>query len=130
MKIGGANIDYNGSRALRSFPILKTNTLNNRKMKLNTQNFKPTTDLGNDANRLLAAAVCPKCRTKDFDNCHSVRCPMRKEDVTVKSDWDLRKFFEQMRFDKNHHLGLGDIRLTIAQQEEICELVERFYRCT
>jgi len=47
----------------------------------------------------------------------------------VKSDWDLRKFFEQMRFDKNHHLGLGDIRLTITQQEEICELVERFYRC-
>lgn len=46
-----------------------------------------------------------------------------------KSDWDLRKFFEQLRFDKNHHLGLGDIKLTIAQQEEICELVERFYRC-
>lgn len=48
---------------------------------------------------------------------------------SVKSDWDLRKCFEQLRFDKNHHLGLGDIRLTIAQQEEICELVERFYRC-
>ena len=47
----------------------------------------------------------------------------------VKSDWDLRRCFEQLRFDKNHHLGLGDIRLTIAQQEEICELVERFYRC-
>lgn len=47
----------------------------------------------------------------------------------VKSDWDLRKYFEQLRFDKNHHLGMGDIRLTIAQQEEICELVERFYRC-
>ena len=49
--------------------------------------------------------------------------------AAVKSDWDLRKYFEQLRFDKNHHLGLGDIRLTIAQQEEICELVERFYRC-
>ena len=49
--------------------------------------------------------------------------------AAVKSDWDLRKCFEQLRFDKNHHLGLGDIRLTIAQQEEICELVERFYRC-
>jgi len=48
--------------------------------------------------------------------------------AAVKSDWDLRKFFEQMRVDKNHHLGLGDIRLTMAQQEEICELVERFYR--
>lgn len=47
----------------------------------------------------------------------------------VKSVWNLRKCFEELRFDKNHHLGLGDIRLTIAQQEEICELVERFYRC-
>jgi hypothetical protein len=82
-----------------------------------------------DANNVLAAAVCPKCRTKDFDNCHSIRCPMRKEDETVKTEWDIRKCFEQLRFDKNHHLGLGDIRLTIGQQEEICELVERFYRC-
>lgn len=49
--------------------------------------------------------------------------------AAVKSGWDLRKYFEQLRFDKNHHLGLGDIRLTVAQQEEICELVERFYRC-
>ena len=48
--------------------------------------------------------------------------------AAVKSNWDLRKCFEQLRFDKNHHLGLGDIRLTIGQQEEICELVERFYR--
>jgi len=82
-----------------------------------------------DANNVLAAAVCPKCRTTDFNNCHSIRCPMRKEIVVVKSDWDLRKYFEQMRFDKNHHLGMGDIRLTMGQQEEICELVERFYRC-
>jgi len=47
----------------------------------------------------------------------------------VKSDWSLRECFKQLRFDKNHHLGLGDIRLTIAQQEEICDLVERFYHC-
>mgnify|MGYP001462696592 FL=1 len=62
-----------------------------------------STEASNDGNTVLAAAV--------------------------KSDWDLRKCFEQLRFDKNHHLGLGDIRLTIAQQEEICKLVERFYRC-
>lgn len=47
----------------------------------------------------------------------------------VKSEWDIRKCFEQLRFDKNYHLGLGDIRLTIGQQEEICDLVERFYHC-
>ena len=74
-------------------------------------------------------AVCPKCRTKDFDNCHSIHCPMRKEEQMVKTEWDIRKCFEQLRLDKDHHLGMGDIRLTIGMQEEICELVERFYRC-
>jgi hypothetical protein len=24
---------------------------------------------------------CPKCRTTDFDNCHSIHCPMRKEEL-------------------------------------------------
>lgn len=76
----------------------------------------------------LSFAVCPKCRTKDFNICTSMRCPMRKEIATTKAEWNIRKCFEELRFDKNHHLGLGDIRLTIAQQEEICELVERFYR--
>lgn len=55
-------------------------------------------------------------------------CANRVLADAVKSDWDLRKCFEQLRLDKNHHLGCGDIRLTIAQQEEICDLVERFYR--
>ena len=48
---------------------------------------------------------------------------------SIQTTWDIRECFKQLRFNKNHHLGLGDIRLTIAQQEEICELVERFYRC-
>ncbi len=52
-----------------------------------------------------------------------------KEEETVKTEWDIRKYFEQLRFDKDHHLGMGDIRLTIGMQEEICELVNRFYRC-
>ena len=46
---------------------------------------------------------------------------------SIKTTWDIRECFKQLRFDKNHHLGLGDIRLTIAQQEEICDLVEHFY---
>lgn len=48
---------------------------------------------------------------------------------SIKTTWGIRECFKQLRFDKNHHLGLGDIRLTIAQQEEICDLVERFYHC-
>lgn len=94
---------------------------------MNTIDLKNETPA--DANNVLAAAVCHKCRTKDFDTCHSIRCPIRKEEETVKTKWDIRKCFEQLRFDKDHHLGMGDIRLTIRMQEEICELVERFYRC-
>jgi len=29
--------------------------------------------------------------------------------------------FEKMRFDETHHLGLGDVRLTIGQQQELEE---------
>ena len=46
----------------------------------------------------------------------------------IKSDWDIEKFFEALRFNEKTHLGLGDIRLTIGAQEEVCELVKRFYR--
>jgi hypothetical protein len=35
----------------------------------------------------------------------------------------LRKEFESLRFDGHHHLGLGDVRLTIGHQEEILEKV-------
>ena len=62
---------------------------------------------------------------KNFDNCHSICRSMIKE---VKTEWDMRKCFEELRCDKDHHLGMGDIRLTIGMQEEICDLVERFYR--
>ena len=31
----------------------------------------------------------------------------------------LSELFHELRHDKNHHLGLGDIRLTVGQQEEI-----------
>jgi hypothetical protein len=34
--------------------------------------------------------------------------------MTINEEW-----FKKLRFDDNHHLGLGDIRLTIGQQEEI-----------
>ena len=36
----------------------------------------------------------------------------------------IKEYFERLRFDPNHHIGLGDIRLTIAQQEEIIQMFE------
>ncbi len=34
---------------------------------------------------------------------------------------DLVERFKELRFDEKHHLGLGDIRLTISEQDEITE---------
>ena len=31
----------------------------------------------------------------------------------------MKEYFRKLRFDKNHHLGLGDVRLTIGMQEEL-----------
>lgn len=33
----------------------------------------------------------------------------------------LIMYFQELRFNPNHHLGMGDIRITIGQQEEICK---------
>lgn len=38
---------------------------------------------------------------------------------------DIREHFKKMRFDKRFHLGMGDIRLPISDQEEICDMVEQ-----
>ena len=34
----------------------------------------------------------------------------------------IKEYFKKLRFDKNHHTELGDIRLTIGQQEEIIKM--------
>lgn len=33
-------------------------------------------------------------------------------------------YFKQLRENENSHMGLGDIRLTIAQQDEIVEMAQ------
>ena len=33
--------------------------------------------------------------------------------------------FKELRYDPDHHLGLGDVRLTIAQQDAIDAKIER-----
>lgn len=42
----------------------------------------------------------------------------------IKSTWSIRDCFKELRMSKENHLGLGDIKLTVAQQDEICDLVE------
>lgn len=49
---------------------------------------------------------------------------IKKEQKRLMKDID--KYFNNLRFDKSHHLGLGDIRITIAQQEEIINKIKKF----
>lgn len=44
---------------------------------------------------------------------------------TEKTMKELAEYFSKLRMDKNHHLGLGDIRLTLSQQYEIYKMVEK-----
>ena len=77
---------------------------------------------------LVEQRVCEAINKLKYDLARHI--PAReytcKEAAGIKTEWDIRKCFEELRFNENH-LGLGDIRLTIGMQEEICELVERFY---
>lgn len=50
-----------------------------------------------------------------------------KTSEQINSDWNLKTCFQEMRMNKHYHLGLGDIRLTIDMQEEICRLVDNHY---
>jgi hypothetical protein len=43
----------------------------------------------------------------------------------IKTPFSLEKCFEELRHNKNHHLGLGDIRLTISQQEDIVNILKK-----
>ena len=48
----------------------------------------------------------------------------KRPSENAESTMILRELFRQIRLGKHNHLGLGDIRLTVAQQDEICYLVE------
>ena len=37
---------------------------------------------------------------------------------------DMSKYFHRLRHNKRHHLGLGDVRLTLAQQEALVNKFE------
>lgn len=52
-------------------------------------------------------------------------CEQCLVDQRQKSAKSLFECFYSMRFRKDHHLGLGDIRLTIGQQNELISLIEK-----
>lgn len=38
---------------------------------------------------------------------------------------EVSEYFRKLRMDDNHHLGLGDVRISAAQQTEIVVLIEK-----
>lgn len=48
--------------------------------------------------------------------------PLGYKDGYEEAMREVAKYFDAMRHDPNHHLGLGDIRLTYGQQEEITKV--------
>lgn len=45
---------------------------------------------------------------------------MAMSDIKAAVKKHLDERFDELRKDPDHHLGLGDIRLTVAQQDELC----------
>jgi len=37
----------------------------------------------------------------------------------------MDEIFKKLRFDESHHIGIGDIRLTIAQQHELAVIYNK-----
>lgn len=46
-------------------------------------------------------------------------------DLVKEQHMDIKAFFRKLRFDNNHHLGLGDVHLTLGQQEDIIAAFEK-----
>ena len=51
----------------------------------------------------------------------AVAIVMTLNDIKAAVGRSLQSRFDELRKDPDHHLGLGDIRLTVAQQDELCE---------
>jgi len=53
---------------------------------------------------------------------------MADQETNFAPDLTLAEHFQAMRFDKAKHLGLGDVRLTIAEQEELARNYDEMRR--
>jgi hypothetical protein len=79
--------------------------------------------------------TCPKCRTTDFDTCHSIKCPMRKEEPINPNNQEvmfhkehkettLEEFAEKLAraFDNDNYKALMDLVIDGAKWQ-----AERMY---
>ena len=45
--------------------------------------------------------------------------------LKTKTAKNIYKYFYKLRFKRNFHLGLGDIRLTLGMQDEIIQMIDK-----
>lgn len=46
------------------------------------------------------------------------------QEIKKRAD-EAERYFEKLRFDETNHLGMGDIRLTIGQQDKIIKNITK-----
>jgi hypothetical protein len=80
--------------------------------------------------------TCPKCRTKDFDNCHSIKCPMRKEEPKQTDEngkpityWGgLEEPKQDRTCTNNCSVVCGECQIFEPKQETLEEFAEKLAR--
>ena len=60
-----------------------------------------------------------------IDYLENIEKQKKTDSETISSVFDLEECFKAKRFDETRHLGGGDIRLTIGDQEDIVQIMSR-----
>jgi hypothetical protein len=83
--------------------------------------------------------TCPKCRTKDFDTCHSIKCPMRKEKTINPNNQEVmfhkehKEYFHEDFIDGKHvtvWLGKNYVPKKEPKQETIKKAAKSYRSST
>jgi len=80
---------------------------------------QPIDQSGGDMDARIPASIWRK-----LVDAHAAALYARAHPSALRAEW-LSNYFRGLRFDPSHHLGCGDIRLTIGQQDEIVEAMKR-----
>jgi Zn finger protein HypA/HybF involved in hydrogenase expression len=76
--------------------------------------------------------ICPKCRTTDFETCHSIKCPMRKEEPTLDQIYEKALEMEskkQQKYDEmlamlEELINLHELGHEIGQYDKAKQLIK------
>lgn len=60
---------------------------------------------------------CPKCRTKDIKNCHSMHCPMREKEPEVKEETQDELWDDVIRIVDSSRFSTGGERVRLLKKQ-------------